>query len=99
MHLLRYEDLVNTPLEAFTKLVEMLGINFNEQNIIDAINMCSFINLKMQEKERGFDEFKRDIGSFFRKGRSDAWKEELKQKEIDRIVNENKFMMKKFSYL
>jgi hypothetical protein len=98
-HVMRYEDMVEYPLETFSKALKALGLYFEDWEVLNAIENSSFKNLQKLEKEKGFNERPSSSKSFFFKGKADYWKEVLSEKQIQEIISVNKPMMEKFGYL
>ena len=72
----RYEDLIESPLESFSKIISFIkskyDISFDEELLNLSIKESSFENLSELEKKDGFDEGSKNL--FFRKGISKQWK-------------------------
>jgi hypothetical protein len=96
----RYEDLLKTPVKAFTAIVEQLGFNVpdHEERLKFALEQTTFDNLQAMEKEEGFIE-KRGGGAFFRVGKAGQWKTKLTKSQLDAIEGPNKEVMKTYGYL
>jgi hypothetical protein len=57
------------------------------------------LNFGDQEIEKGFREKSPASESFFRKGKTGSWKEELTSAQAEKIISQHSDMMKKFGYL
>jgi hypothetical protein len=62
-----------------------------------AIDLSSFDILQQQEQARGFKE--RSVTSFFRQGRTDAWRGVLTQEQVERVINDHRPVMQRLGYL
>lgn len=100
-HLLvvRYEDLLINPAHFFSEVLQFSGIKIYTERLGRAITLSNFSALRTQEKKHGFSERQPTAKSFFRKGRSEGWKNELTNIQIERVVNQHGNMMDKFGYL
>jgi hypothetical protein len=96
---MRYEDMLDTPMETFGGLVRFLGLDPPEERLARAIKHASFDELKKQESEKGFVEASRKAESFFRSGRSEQWREDLTKEQIERIVEDHRPQMERFGYV
>ncbi|MRU14499.1 sulfotransferase domain-containing protein [Roseovarius sp. A21] len=96
---LRYEDMLERPEEEFSKVVEHFGMTVDPERLDRAIRFSSFKELKKQEKSTGFVERPEKSKSFFTKGQSGHWKDELPPELIDKIIKANRQTMKRFGYL
>jgi hypothetical protein len=100
LHVMRYEDMLAEPGEAFAALARHLLIDFTRRQLRSAIERSSFARLQAQEKERGFRERPPTAdGNFFREGRAGQWREVLTSGQIDRIVRDHGEQMRRFGYL
>ena len=98
VHLIRYEDMLDYPLNSFKSAVDFLNLKYGELEIIEAINKSSFDTLKVMETSDGFKERGIHSKAFFRQGKSNEWKTELSLAQIDKIVNHHYKIMKRFGY-
>jgi hypothetical protein len=96
---IRYEDMLSDTLAAFTKAVAFLGIDASGEQIKHAIEASSFSRLQQMEKDRGFREKNWQSQQFFRSGTMGNWKKELTPGQIERVINANHDMMKRYGYL
>lgn len=99
VHIIRYEDMLDDPRNSFKKAIDFLHLQYEEAEIINAINSSSFDILKKMEKEDGFKERGINTEVFFRKGKSNEWESGLSLFQIREIVNHHKKIMKRFGYL
>lgn len=96
--LVRYEDLLEDPIQQFTKVVEFAKLSFSPEAIRIATEKCSFQNLKMQELRGGFREKLHGNQPFFRFGQKDNWKQVLKKGQIDQLLSDHSVMMGELNY-
>ena len=105
--LVKYEDLLNKPIEEFTKISNFIGEifqnKFTNENINDAIKLSSFDNLRKMEDEHGFTESPvnkdGEKNRFFFLGPKNDWKNILDQRTITEINVEFNTEMKELGYL
>ncbi len=96
-HVLRYEDMKESPLETFSGAVGFLELGFGRERIERAIRFSSFEELRSQEDRHGFVERLR--GPFFRKGEVGGWRDVLAPDQVERIVKRHRDVMQRFGYL
>ncbi len=99
VHVVRYEDLHETPKASFTGVLEFLGETVDSKKCVAAIKQSSFKALKGMENKEGFSEKSQYSKSFFRVGKTGQWKAKLSKAQIDKIVGHNYPQMKRFGYL
>lgn len=99
VHIMKYEDMISDTYGTFSSAVKFIGLKKSKIQIEKAIRFSSFEILKEQEEQFGFKEKAPDSKSFFRKGKTESWKEELNEKQIKTIISNHKKMMKKYGYL
>ncbi len=95
---LRYEDMLKSPVKAFGGLVSFMGLTPPRQRLERAIERASFKALREQEDRKGFQEKSPFAQKFFRAGRAGQWRDLLTQAQIDRVVEQNKEQMQRFGY-
>ena len=96
---LRYEDLLDRPLEHFGKLVRFLGLPENPERLQRAIRNSSFETLKALEAKGGFNEKPERASAFFREGRAQQWRAKLEPQQIRRIIRDHHVQMERFGYI
>lgn len=96
---LRYEDLLDKPLESFGRLVAFFNLKRSEEEIDRAIRFTSLEELRKQEAEEGFRERSDAGGRFFRRGRAGGWREELTLEQAGRVVERHREQMQRFDYV
>lgn len=84
-----YEELMQSPQEVFTEIIHFLGLEYNEEAVIQSMENASKKNIKKMEETRGESivvrpgiEFK---GSFIRSGKIGEWKEYFNDKDLKKI--------------
>ena len=105
--LIRYEDLVKSPKNEFTKIAgfieDLLKLKFTEDQIDTAISLSSFDKLEKMEKDNGFTESTIDKdgkrNKFFFLGPKNDWKKILNNKTTSLIEKEFESEMKELKYL
>lgn len=82
----RYEDLLSKPAREMRGLLEVfLGQKVDAAKLARAIKATSFANMQKQEREQGFTEKPTGMDSFFAKGQSGVWKDDLTPAQVGRI--------------
>ncbi len=99
VHLVRYEDLHEQPLETFSALARFCGLSSDTASIDSAIRHSSFEGLQAQERERGFVERPEQASAFFREGKANAWRGVLSDSQVERVVERHAAVMQRFGYL
>lgn len=99
VHLVRYEDLHERPLETFSALARFCGLTSDAASVDTAIRHSSFESLQAQERELGFIEKPEVASAFFREGRANAWRGVLSESQVARIVDRHGAVMRRFGYL
>jgi len=100
VEVVRYEDMKADSEAAFARIVRTLDLDLDQQKLSKAVAFSSFESVREQESASGFRE--RHIRSdrpFFRQGRTGGWRDELPQELADKIINQNKDVMRRFGYL
>lgn len=96
--LVKYEDLLKQPVATLSKIMQALNQPAVKDLLQSAVINNSFNKLVNQEQNSGFREKIVDSGSFFRKGKSGSWKEELTSTQIKQIVQSHGEAMHKLGY-
>ncbi|MBU8892224.1 MAG: sulfotransferase domain-containing protein [Bacteroidales bacterium] len=99
VHVVRYEDMVNSTFDSFSKAVKFIGLKKTETEISDAIKMSDFSVLANQEKKDGFKEKTIKSKSFFREGKIGDWRNHPEEIIMKEIIANHKDVMMKFGYL
>lgn len=96
---LRYEDLLKSPVKYFGKIAEMIGLGQDQRRIERAVRHTSFGTLSELERQHGFVEAVDEKKRFFFKGRANQWLEALSHQQVQRVVRDHRRQMLRFGYL
>ncbi|MEW5770399.1 MAG: sulfotransferase domain-containing protein [Pseudomonadota bacterium] len=99
VHLIRYEDMLRNPLQTFTRAVCAFGLDKDEAAILQAIAHSSFATLKAMELKSSFREKPPKADSFFRTGRSGAWRAVLSDAQVAALIAKHHAVMRRLGYL
>lgn len=99
VHVVRYEDMLQNPGPTFTAVARFACITDDAEHINRAIRFSDFDVLRQQEKLHDFKERPRSATRFFRKGKAGAWRDELTDAQIERLINNHRPMLQRFGYL
>ncbi|MFN8579074.1 MAG: sulfotransferase domain-containing protein [Candidatus Sericytochromatia bacterium] len=99
LFVIKYEDLHIKSFDILKDAFIFSGLKFLDSDLESAIENSSFDRVSSIEKEFGFKDKLSDTKSFFRKGKIDSWKDELNDKQINKIISKHKKVMIKFNYL
>ena len=98
-HMMRYEDMVQLPLETFSAMVRFLDLPCDEPRVLQALDGACFEKLRAQEEDIGFAERPHRAQRFFREGRVGDWRNHLNHAQASRIVAGHRDMMRRLGYL
>lgn len=96
VHVIRYEDMHNSPDETFRKAIEFCKLEYSDIEINKAIEKSQFRLIKDQEQNDGFCERPIHMKSFFREGIVGGWKNELDRKIVDLILENHDEIIQKY---
>ncbi|MEI4196834.1 sulfotransferase domain-containing protein [Roseovarius sp. E0-M6] len=83
---IRYEDLLAKPAREMRALLgHYLGQDVDARKLAAAIKATEFSKMQRQEKEKGFTERPEGMESFFAKGKSGVWQDDLTPAQVGRI--------------
>ncbi|WP_419757940.1 sulfotransferase domain-containing protein [Acidisoma sp.] len=100
LHVMRYEDMVEAPVQAFGSLIRFLGDDPPQDRLERAVAFSDFSVLAEQERSRGFiEQPARSAGRFFRSGKVGQWREVLTRAQAARIEQHHGEVMRRFGYL
>ncbi|MDR9394288.1 sulfotransferase domain-containing protein [Roseovarius sp. SYSU LYC5161] len=86
IHVIRYEDMIAHPAKEIAKLLEkFLRVPVDRAKLARSVKAASFESLKKQEEKHGFTEKPDEMESFFAKGKSGVWREDLTPAQAGRI--------------
>jgi len=74
-------------------------LDHDRERVRRAVEFSSFETLRRQEHKYGFKEKPRGAASFFRSGRTGAWREALTARQIERQVRDHEVVMRRLGYL
>ncbi len=94
---LRYEDLLANPEENFARACAFAGLPADHARVARALAHSRFEVLQRQEQERGFVEAPAGR-TFFRAGRSGAWRSVLSERQVAALSARHETMMRRFGY-
>ena len=95
---MRYEDMKHSPEDTFYRTVKHLGLPFTRDDVIAAEEAVKFDKIQAKEKKDGFKE-KMGGDSFFRKGKTGSWKEELTDQQVRQVIINHHHQMRRFDYI
>ncbi len=98
LHVMRYENMLTSPVAAFSDLAAFLKLKVSRRRIKESVRTTAFANLRRQEDEKGFGERSAPQKRFFRQGRAGTWRTELSASQVQEITSRNEAMMRKFDY-
>ena len=101
LHVIRYEDLIDSPRDTFAKLARFLGFDIDKdpERLDRAIAFSSFDTLRQAEEAGAFSEQSPHNKQFFREGRKDQWRDKLSRKQIKTIRERHGEQMRRFGYV
>jgi hypothetical protein len=96
---LRYEDLLDDPVDGFGDVVRFLGATPDAARLERAIAASGFATLAAQEQARGFAERPASAAAaFFRSGTAGQWRTALSPAQRRRIERDHAVQMRRFRY-
>lgn len=99
LHVMRYEDMLDTPTQTFGGLARFLMLKPSQAELEKAIEASSFEKLRQKEEEHGFVERPETAERFFREGRVGQWRDKLSSAQVRRITDALRPQMERFGYL
>jgi aryl sulfotransferase len=97
VHVVRYEDLHESPARELAKVAEFLGWTVKPGVVRRAVSAARFDRLKSQERKAGFREAPPGR-TFFRRGEADSWKKELPPALARSLSERHAATMQRFGY-
>ncbi len=98
-HVVRYEDMIEHPLETFTGVLDFIGLAVVTEQVEHAIASSQFRHLQALESSNGFFEKPPNVESFFRQGKIGDWRNALSTEQVKNIITVHGDMMRQFGYL
>ena len=99
LHLLRYEDMLSVPEQAFGPLASFLGFDTSPERLARAIRFSSFADLAEEEDKSTFTSSSGGARRVLRVGKSDQWREVLSADQVRRVVDRHDKQMERFGYI
>jgi Sulfotransferase domain len=99
IYVMRYEDMLERPVETFRGLCRHLLLDPSDTQLARAIELSSFEQAKAQEAEKGYRERPNKSKVFFRAGSAGQWRQQLSPEQISCIVTANREQMARFGYV
>ncbi|MGH1579289.1 sulfotransferase domain-containing protein [Planktotalea sp.] len=99
LHVMRYEDMLDTPEETFSKALQFLKRPIDETRLQKAIAFTRFKTLQEQERKDSFATMRTGAKAFFRQGKKDIWQSHLSSAQQLTLQKDHAEMMHKFGYL
>ncbi len=99
VHVVRYEDMHQCPLETFTRAAAFAGLPHAPEHIAKALYQSRFAELQSQELAHGFQEKLPQTTVFFRQGTMGSWRQCLTRAQAQQIICAHSEVMQRFSYL
>lgn len=94
----RYEDAKKDAVSCFHRVIKDLGLKVSKTKIEEAVQLSKFERLKDMEDKEGFAEKAANVKSFFRKGQSGGYKNELTIDQVQRILDAHHEVMERLDY-
>ena len=86
LHVVRYEDLLDKAAKTMRGLLgDFLKVPMDPPKLAKAIKDTSFAAMKRQEEKHGFFEKPKGMTSFFAKGQSGVWRDDLTPQQVGRL--------------
>ncbi|MEL6337645.1 MAG: sulfotransferase domain-containing protein, partial [Pseudomonadota bacterium] len=87
--ILRYEDLIAAPEEAFAKLLKHIGVPVDQERLVRAVRFSAFEEVARQEATAGFIEKSDNAERFFHAGGTGKWRGQLDEAAAAAFVEQN----------
>ena len=97
--LVKYEDLIQDTEKEFLRILECIYPSVDIKKLKNAVALSTFNNLKKQEQESSFKEKPFNAKSFFRKGKTNTWKDEMTEYQIKQVIENNRAVMLELDYI
>lgn len=94
----RYEDLLSDPEPNFKKILDHYGLDYTQEEVLNAIELASFDRLQKAEDDGGFKENSAKQDRFFRRGTAGGWREDLTEEQVRKIEEAHGEEMVKWGY-
>ena len=94
-----YEKLIEDTEKEFRKIILFIYNEVDVKKLKKAVKQSAFKELRKQEQTGNFKERAIQSKSFFRKGKSGSWKNEMSEEQIKEIIKKNSTVMEELGYL
>lgn len=98
VHLVRYEDLKSDAVSTLAPVFDAIGLECTETELAAAVEQARFDRLQQSERNVGFRETSRKTASFFRRGTSGGWREELTATQVAALEADHAERMDELGY-
>lgn len=98
VHLVRYEDLTADAVGTLAPVFAAIGLTCSDEELAAAVDQARFDRLREAEATRGFRETSPKTATFFRRGRSQGWRDELTDDQIADIETDHADWMARLGY-
>lgn len=98
VHLVRYEDLKLYPVDVLHPVFEAIGLDCSRAELAAAMERTRFERLQQSEAERGFRETSKKTKTFFRRGATGGWRDELSAEQVLAVEADHAEMMTTLGY-
>lgn len=98
VHVIRYEDLQEDAVATCAPVFAAVGLPATPAELEQAVDQARFDRLAQQEAERGFRETSRRTRTFFRKGRTGGWRDDLPPDLVAAIEADHAPTMQRLGY-
>ena len=95
----RYEDMLAEPMEAFGAIAKHTMMNCTAAQLEQAVALSSFQVMSDLEAKEGFAERPGKIDRFFRKGETGQWRTVLTEEQVAQVITDHGAEMKRMGYL
>jgi len=99
MLVVRYEDMKHDALNTFRKVVDVLGWQKSDDEILQALEATKFEKVKEVEKNKGFKEKPPKTEAFFRKGQTGGWKNEITAGQAQLLIDRHFYTLLELGYI
>lgn len=97
-----YEDLLEDTSKKLKEILTLLNLDIDQEKIKEAVEWCSFENMKKLEEKQGWideKEAKRKNIKFMRKGTSRQWEDFLTKRQQEKMEDSFEEIMRKLDYI
>lgn len=98
VHLVRYEELRADPVAGFSAILAACGARPDPDRVAATVDEVRFDRLSNLEQRDGFRESASAERTFFRKGQTHSWREELTPAQVTDVITAHCEMMQRLGY-